>query len=1703
MRGRRCLGATSRNLLVAAVGGALLLLAPPPGATSTATSDNLTPPTIPIPGSDALGTLLGAGFSENAGQVGNRDVRFYTSSGSMDVGFIPSGVLFKLQERSPPARVDLLSTERAGLTDAEPLSTARGVLIRLTFEGANPIVPKGRGELPHRSHFFLGNDPAAWRTHVRSYSEVVYEGLYEGIDLVYRFGSEGLKYEFRLDPGADPTVIALSYEGADGLEVGETGDLRVHTLLGPVRDTAPVAYQGENLVPCAFALRSRLTSGFDCRGMDESRPLLIDPLVYAALLGGAGYDFGRSIAVSNGSAYVTGFTDSTDFPVTPGAFNTTGGSLGDAFVAKLSPAGSSLLYATYLGGAGYDIGRSIAVSNGSAYVTGFTDSTDFPVTPGAFNTTGGIAGDAFVAKLDPTGGSLLYSTYLGGVDWDVGFSIAVSTDHAYVTGETYSSDFPVTPGAFNTTGGIAGDAFVAKLDLTGGSLLHSTYLGGVNWDRAFSIAVSSGAAYVTGFTDSTDFPVTPGAFNTTGGTLGDAFVAKLDPTGGSLLYSTYLGGEDWDRGFSIAVSSGAAYVTGETLSIDFPVTSGAFNTTGGTGGDAFVAKLDPTGGSLLYSTYLGGVDWDVGFSIAVSSGAAYVTGGTFSTDFPVTPGAYDMGFDGVCDAFVAKLDPTGGSLLYSTYLGGGGGGDVAFSNAYSGGSAYVTGATDSIDFPVTPGAFNASSGGTGDVFVAKISIDALSGPPVANAGPDQMSVRNATVTLDGSASFDPDGDPITFNWTQVAGPNLLPIPDADTSVASVVPTMVGTYTFNLTVTDNRTESDSDWIDVVILNQGPIADAGPDQMTFENALVALDGSASVDPDGDLLAYNWTQTAGPQPVTLNGPDTAIASFTASNGAFASGVYIFSLRVTDPLGTNETDGTNVTVANRPPVADAGPDQNAAKFSNVTLNGSNSSDPDAEPITYFWWQTGGPSRVTLTTPFAAITNFTTAGAGIYTFDLFVYDPEGTNVSDSVSVSVANAAPTGNLTVTPNPLQTGALADVDARGSVDGDGTIVQYNFTFGDGSGSGNVTTSLVPHAWAAAGTYAVNVTVWDDEGASDTATVLVTVFVDDPPTAVAAVTPGTTGTLATLFSFDASASTDDHGVVRWLWDFGDGSTATTQVAAHTYATRSIFVVTLTVWDAFNQNDTDALTINVVNRPPIANAGPDQAGFLKGVVVTLDGTGSADPDGDPLSFSWTQIGGPIVIILANPNAATATFTPTIAGLYMLRLAVDDLDGGTDTDDVAVDVWNMAPVADLTADRLSALTGQTITFDGSVSTDPDGTIASWTLAFGDGNSANGGGPPTTAAHAYAAAGTYVATLTVTDDEGSTDDATLSVTITVDLPPDADAGPDQTGTLATTFSFDGSASADDQGIVAWRWDFGDGDTATTETATHLYATRATFTVTLTVWDAIDQFDTDTLTIGVGNRPPIANAGQDQDVLKRSLVTLDASLSSDPDPDTLSFAWFQVSGLAVSLTGPNTATPTFTPPTSGVYTFRVDVMDDNGGLSQDTVAVGAMNRPPTANAGPDQRTVIVGALVTLDGTLSSDPDGDPLTYTWTGISGPPSVTLTNANSATPAFAATAAGTYVFSLIVSDGTDASASDTVTIVVEPANPLTRVETVLLIVVILAILVLFGLFVLAAWRRRKKPEDEVEVGTREEIEDAGIGAEPRDGVAVEPKPREDEPEL
>jgi hypothetical protein len=725
----------------------------------------------------ALGLTALAAAAQTAVQFGNLPLYFETDSAARflangrDAQFsiLPDGAQFTLQ--------------KSGATRT----------VQMQFTGANPQAQiQGDNELSGKINYLIGSNPAQWRSGVPTFAKVRVEGIYPGINLVYYGNQRQLEYDFAIAAGANPDSIAIRFDGADKISVNAQGELVLKLGNSEILQPKPLIYQTVNgarrEISGGYKILDANSVAFNVGKYDRARPLVIDPVLgYSTFFGGTLADtaFALALNATDGSVYIGGQTLSklaikkgkknspdefeNDSPFsTPGAIQEEfagGKRIGDGFVARFDDTGTNLIYLTYLGGSKDDLVSSVAVdAAGNAFVTGFTDSPDFPVSTNAlYPHIGGIEnprnkafpGDAFVAELDAGGSNFIYSTFLGGSQLEAGNGIVIdAADNAYVTGLTGSADFPVTNAVQNHLAAGVGtnNVFITEIGAGGSPLIFSTYLGGTNSDSGESIALdAANNIYVTGFTSSTNFPTT-NAFFTTGLNGGlfkkggkkyfayDAFVAKLAPSGTSLVYSTFLGSTNNDIGYHIVCdAAGNAYVSGNSASPDFPNTvtnvpglyahgniNGNKKDTGNTDIDAFLTKFDPNG-AMIYSALFGGKGDDTGYGVGLdAAGDVFVAGATTSKDFPTNnaTSAFRIKNAGGNDVFVTAFSTTPTNItamLYSGYLGGRNN-DFGYNLAVDpAGNAYVVGQTLSKNFPLT-NAFQPFRNGKSDAFLTKIIL---------------------------------------------------------------------------------------------------------------------------------------------------------------------------------------------------------------------------------------------------------------------------------------------------------------------------------------------------------------------------------------------------------------------------------------------------------------------------------------------------------------------------------------------------------------------------------------------------------------------------------------------------------------------------------------------------------------------------------------------------------------------------------------------------------------------------------------------------------------------------------------------------------------------------------------------------------------------------------------------------------------------
>ena len=723
-------------------------------------------------------------FEANQGQT-NPQVRYLSHGNGYELFLTSDEAVLTLREPQP---VRVHSLKSAPLF-AERLHSGKAVktsVLRMKFDEANPA-PEiiGTNALPGKVSYFVGNDPKKWFTDIPSYEAVRYKEIYPGVDLLFYGRRQRLEYDFVVAPGADPNIIALNIEGARRVEIDSHGNLVMRVTAGKLALQRPVVYQEINgerhKIAGTYSIANDHQIRFLIARYDHTRPLTIDPVLnYSSYLGGENFDLALGIALdAAGDAYVAGNTTSTTFPQKNAESATMPSdiALGTAFVSELNPTGTALLYSTYLGGSGNgtfgDSANAIAVdasSPANIYVTGFTGSSDFPLStalvPFQGTPPGSVAASAsaFITKLTPSASGsaqLAYSSYLGGNTFDEGFGVAVdASGNAFIAGETKSTNFP-QKGTQITAGqtSAAGNAFLTEINTTtgaGASLVYSTYLGGTSAGSSFfgfadvATAVTTDGnsnAYVVGGTSSTDFPTAgtaiPGSAACGANTKGSAFISVINTTTATLGYSNCLTGNNVEIAFGVNLGTGVptvatkvAYITGETGSSNFPVSTNSIPPPATVANRvAFVALVNTNSTSpLQYSTFLGGNNSDVGFSIGSDAqGNAYVAGATDSMDFPITQGALVETLNNPSGvAFVSKIAPNGNGLadlVYSTYFGGQTANslttpDTAQGIAVSGTNAYFTGEMASPDMPVSSGAFQMSLGAAGatNAYVANLPL---------------------------------------------------------------------------------------------------------------------------------------------------------------------------------------------------------------------------------------------------------------------------------------------------------------------------------------------------------------------------------------------------------------------------------------------------------------------------------------------------------------------------------------------------------------------------------------------------------------------------------------------------------------------------------------------------------------------------------------------------------------------------------------------------------------------------------------------------------------------------------------------------------------------------------------------------------------------------------------------------------------------
>jgi len=978
-------------------------------------------------------------------------------------------------------------------------------------------------------------------------------------------------------------------------------------------------------------------------------------------------------------------------------------------------------------------------------------------------------------------------------------------------------------------------------------------------------------------------------------------------------------------------------------------------------------------------------------------------------------------------------------------------------------------------------------------------------PPVANAGADiSITLPANSTTLNGTASADPDGTITTYAWTKISGPATYTISNTSAASTGLTNLVQGVYSFGLQVTDNNGATAADTVIVTVNaalpppNQPPVANAGSDisiVLPINNS--TLNGSASTDPDGSITTYSWTKISGPASYTISNA----GAVTTGVANLVQGVYGFRLLVTDNNGATAADTVLVTVnpapppPNQPPVANAGADVTMTLPTNsTTLNGSGSSDPDGTIAAYLWTKISGPASYSITNPNTTTTGLINLAQGVYNFRLQVTDNAGASSADTVVITVNAPAPPPN-----QPPVANAGYDVSltlpsnstfliGTASYDLGGTISSYAWSYISGPAQYNLSspntansnlTNLVQ------GVYSFRLQVTDNLGATGADTVVITVNAIPPPPNQPPVANAGGDISITLpvnnTTLNGSASNDPDGSISsYSWTKISGPASYTindtsvAVTGLTNLVQGVYSFRLLVTDnnGTSAADTVVVTVNAAipppppNQPPIANAGADISITLPVNNTTLNGSASIDPDGSINGYAWTYISGPSQYSIASSGSASTSLSNLVQGVYSFRLQVTDNSGATAADTVVVTVNaaipppNQPPVANAGPDIFITLPSNSTTLNGTASTDPDGTITTyaWTKISGPvAFTINNAGAASTGL-TNLVQGVYGFRLLVTDNNGASAADTVLVTVNAappppNQPPVAIAGADVSITLPTSNTvLNGSASFDPDGsISAYSWTYLSGPSqyaiaspASVNTAiSNLVQGVYSFRLQVTDNNGASASDTVIVTVNAAipppNQPPVAYAGADISItLPNNSTVLNGSGSFDSDGTITGYAWSYVSGPSqYSIASPGAVNSSLNNLVQGVYSFRLQVTDNNGASAADTVIVTVnpappppppSNQPPIANAGADITLTLPSNTTLLDGSASIDPDGTISTYNWTYVSGPSQYSIVNPTTAITTLNNLVQGVYTFQLQVTDNSGASSSDQVIVTVNP---------------------------------------------------------------------------
>ncbi|MBL7962224.1 MAG: PKD domain-containing protein [Flavobacteriales bacterium] len=1179
-------------------------------------------------------------FIENKGQWDQR-VQFMAGGGVMRVFLEQGGLTWSMLQ---PDAADLMH-------DMAQWPIERQQALRLNGHAwkANFIAPTGpQRMLPvHREaayhNYYLGNDPARWAANVGLFGEVMYEGVWPGIDVLMRAEGDAFKYDVILAPGANPHAIGWKYEGLEGLSLDATGRMVMRTSVGEVIEMAPVAFYGDGAkepLDCRFVLKGNEVGFVFPHGHDARRTVIIDPLLIASTLSGAtgASNYGHCATFDdNGFIYTGARNFGPTYPVTVGAFQTAfGGGGTDVSISRYNPDGSQLLYATYLGGSSGENPHSLIANNaGQLVVFGTTASSNFPTSPGCYdNTFNGGSTDIFITVLNTAAGGLTGSTFVGGSQADGSNLLTNNYGDTYrgevifdgagnicVSSCTSSSNFPATAGAFQ--GSLAGgqDAVVFSLNLNCSNLLWSSFLGGSSDDMAFGLrAGAGGAIYVTGGTASANFPTLgTGYLNTYQGGTRDAFVVRITANASGLTGATFLGGAQSDQAMFIDLDQGGnVWLYGQS---DVGITVQPAGTYGSPGGRIFIAKLDPALATMPVSSTLGaagGFGWPtapVAFLVDVCD-HIYISGYNSTSGLPVTPNnLFTTG-----SFYLAAFDVDMAGLLFGTYYGGShvDGGTSRFDKD---GLIYQGVCSGMGSMTTTPWAWATNQTIGWDIGVFKIDFQVAgvnaAGASTLNSGcaPIQIDFSNTSTGTDWIWDFG-DGSPTVSAYEP-----------------SHIYTTAGSYTVMLIAMDSLScnLADTIYMPITIGLAQPLTAAFTAQPTVDctqSQVVTTNQST-----GAPLAFVWDMGDGTQYTDTNVVHTYLGG---------PGTYAIELLIYDPTGCSQPDSITQFITVPPPdlVEAAFTLSQVPDCDELFVSTANAS---TGPSPSYQWNMGDGTLYNL----PDVTHLYT-GPGTYTVTLIATDPGSCNQADTTTVQIT-VSPTQPVTAAFTVDQVFDCAQMVASTSNASTGTFMQFVWSFGDGTFSNDTN---VTHTYNLPGSYTVTLVVSDALGCSppDTATAVLTI--DPLVPVVAAMSLSQFGPCVALNVQGVNLSTGDS--VTYSWDMGDGTVLNTTDVTHTYPGPGTYTVTLVVTDlGCGQNDQVTQTLQVIDQL-VTTLVPD-AVLCPGVPLTLDATAPVD------GYLW------------NTGQTTSSIVVNAPGTYYVDVFTAECQGADTVEVVAAPSYDLS----------------------------------------------------------------------------------------------------------------------------------------------------------------------------------------------------------------------------------------------------------------------------------------------------------------------------------------------------------------------------------------------------------------------------------------------